>query len=343
MSFFGGTNNGGRFEMAGFSRGLGAELLARLQNERVWWPDVTAYSKLAIAIRHNYLNVYSNGQSIFRITTKFGDLVAETHYKYLVDEAKPEYRTFSNNKFDVEGLTYFSTYEGTETLDKLISNASLYAGREKEFVHQIIRRDENSNVIDLEVSFTTPQKAEAAPESEIEAEKEADKVGIDRIDMVALEENSKGSISIVFYEVKTFDDYRLRARGNAEVIGQLKDYEQAIAHKGDESIVRGYRQVCSDLFHLKRPVGKPGKINSLIERVATVAKDQNALEVDPNPRLIIVGYKDDQWDGDGWESHLRKLCTELGNDRIIGWGDDNNVQIGPEKLSARAGRRYRLT
>jgi hypothetical protein len=163
MSFFGGTNNGGRFEMAGFSRGLGAELLARLQNERVWWPDVTAYSKLAIAIRHNYLNVYSNGQSIFRITTKFGDLVAETHYKYLVDEAKPEYRTFSNNKFDVEGLTYFSTYEGTETLDKLISNASLYAGREKEFVHQIIRRDENSNVIDLERCHSQPRKRQRQP------------------------------------------------------------------------------------------------------------------------------------------------------------------------------------
>ena len=137
-------------------------------------------------------------------------------------------------------------------------------------------------------SFAARIKAEADPETEMEGEKEADKIGIDRIDMAALEENSNGSISIVFYEVKTFDDSRLRARGNAEVIGQLKDYEQAITHVGDESIVRAYRQVCSDLLNLKRPVGKPGKINSLIERVATIAKDRNDLQVDPNLRLISL-------------------------------------------------------
>jgi hypothetical protein len=337
MSFFGGTGNGGRSDMIEFGKGLGEELRNCLQREATWWADVKKHPDLAIAVRHKYFNVYSNGQSIFKVSMRSGDLWAETHYKYLLEKVTPEYRSFRNNKFCTDGLNYIKEYEGPKTLNQLISNANVYAGVEKKQVHKIISNNANNNVIDLEVSFTTHP---VGPEAEIAAEKEAEKVGIDRIDMVALEENSDGKISIVFYEVKTFDDARLRARGNAEVIGQLKDYELAIAHIGDESIVRGYRQVCSDLVHLQRPVGKPGKINSLIERVAG---NQNALEVDPNPRLIIVGYQDDQWDGRRWQEHLGKLCTGLGSDRIIGWGDANNVQIGPEKLSARAGRRYRLT
>jgi hypothetical protein len=318
---------------------LGEELRNRLQREP-WWADVKEHPRLAIAIRRGYLNVYSNGQSIFKVAMRNGDLSAETHYKYLLDEATPEYRSFRNNEFYTDGLNYIKEYEGRKTLGRLISNANVYAGDEKRKVHAIIRNDDNSNVVDLEISFTT-QLAEAEAEieaegAEIAAEKEAEKVGIDRIDMAALEENSEGRISIVFYEVKTFADSRLRAIENAEVIGQLKDYELAITPKErKDEIVRHYHALCSDLVHLNRPVGKPGKINSLIERAA---KDQNALLVDPKPRLIIVGFQDDQWHG-RWQEHLKKLCTALGkNDRIIGWGDANSVMIGPAKLSP-GGRR----
>ena len=316
--------------MADFTRGLGRELLDCLQKERSWWRDVTEHPKLAIAVRNEYLNVYSNGQSIFKVTVKSGGLVAETHYKYLLDEAKPEYRSFSNGKFVTDGLTYIEEYQSKKTLDRLIRNANVYAGDEKKFVHDIIGQDENSNVIDLEVMFTTPAEK---PEPDIEAEKKIEKVGIDRIDMVALEQRDK-SIWIVFYEIKTIDDSRLRARKNAEVLGQLSDYKRAIETRRDK-IVRAYAQVCSDLIQLNRPIGKPGKINALIQKVA---KDKNILKVECDPRLIIVGYRSAYWDSTEWQGHLKKLTDKVGIHRVIGWREGADVKIGPEKL--RGGMRY---
>jgi hypothetical protein len=79
-----------------FMRKLGKELRDCLQKAPSWWRDVRVHPDLAIAIRHKTLNVYSKGQSIFQVRSTAGTLVAETHYKYLLDEAKPEYRSFKN-------------------------------------------------------------------------------------------------------------------------------------------------------------------------------------------------------------------------------------------------------
>jgi hypothetical protein len=302
--------------MTKFRRELGDELLDCFQKAPSWWRHVTEHKSLAIAVRYKYLNVYSNGQSIFKVTQKSGSLVAETHYKYLLNEATPEYRSFRNNEFATDGLTYIEKYEGKKTLDRLISNANVYAGEEKKLVHDIISQKNNSNVIDLEVTFTTSEKSQEGPNAEIETEKKIEKAGIDRIDMVALEERDQ-SIWIVFYEVKTINDSRLRARENAEVIGQLSDYKRAIEARHDE-IVTAYRQVCSDLIRLNRQVGGPGQINALIERVAK--DDKKALKIDRDPRLIIVGYKGGYWNSPEWQGHLKKLTDKLGTDRVIGWG-----------------------
>ena len=58
-------------------------------------------------------------------------------------------------------------------------------------------------------------------DQEEKADEEAEKNRIDRIDMVALEEGADGSISIVFYEVKTVTDPRIRKRRNIQVLGTL--------------------------------------------------------------------------------------------------------------------------
>ena len=155
--------------------------------------------------------------------------------------------------------------------------------------------------------------------------------------MVALEENSADSISIVFYEVKTFNDPRLRAKRNAAVIGQLDDYEQATVDIGDEKIAKAYHQVRCDLVRLKRSVGGPAEISSLIEKVAN---DSNILKVNHKPRLIVVDYDIDQWNGAVWQEHLKKLTEVIGIDRVIGWGNAADVKIGPEQLKPGAGRRY---
>jgi hypothetical protein len=281
--------------------------------------NVINHPSLAIAIRHKYLNVYSNGQSIFRVRQRNGFLVAKTHFKYLPDRARPEYRSFVDGTFDTQGLGFIEKYEGESTLDLLVKNANVYAGAKKKDVHSIIKN--NGNVIDTEIAFTTLLERK----SEEQAEEETEKARVDRIDIVALEENPRRSVSIVFYEVKTFDDPRIRAEEKAEVLGKLDDYQHTIM-QAQSSIITAYRRVCRDLVHLQRPVGKPGKVAPVVEKACC---EDVILTVDPKPRLVIVGYDRDQWSGPTWQEHCKKLAAHLGNGRVLGWGEAAKVRLEP--------------
>jgi hypothetical protein len=301
-----------------FKRELGSDLRSLLK-EADWWQDVVKDERLAIAIRYKYLNVYSKGQSIFKITQRDGALLAETHYKYLVDRAKPEYRTFSHLSFDTDQLHFIREYKGKSTLDLLIRNAGVYAGHEKTHVHSILRN--NKNIIDVEVAFTTLLERNAEQQAQEHAEEEAEKSRVDRIDIVALEEKSVGSISIVFYEVKTFNDPRIRATENAEVIGTLEDYRDAIK-RAESNIRTAYAQVCRDLIFLQRPVG--GFDRTLDPLIEKAARDDIVLDVDPNPRLVIVDYSKPQWDASNWQTQLEKLKRHLW---VKGWKDGGSVRL----------------
>src|SRR5688572_856664 len=107
-----------------FARGLGRDLreLFAKQEDNSWWNDIVQHRDLAIAIRDQYLNVYSNGQSLFRIFRRNDDIAGETHYKYLVDKGNPEYRLFQGKRFNVDNMQFIRDY-GPNTLAKLVSNA----------------------------------------------------------------------------------------------------------------------------------------------------------------------------------------------------------------------------
>ena len=169
-----------------------------------------------------------------------------------------------------------------------------------------------------------PDRLSEERKTEEQVEREQEKNRVDRIDIVALEERSRGSIAIVFYEIKTFDDPRLRARveENPEVVSKLEDYEDLIAQAKKE-IVAGYRQVCEDLITIGRSVAKPGKINELIKEAA---KDTN-LEVDTKPRLVIVDYTDSQWTDLGWQHHLEKL--QAAGFPVKWWANPGKVSLLP--------------
>ena len=306
--------------------------LGRLADDEVF-PTESALERIFIErfkTTQGMALVVCSAQNIDRVKIKQrerdGALLAETHYKYLVDRAKREYRTFSFDTeqqrwcFDTNDEPHFiREYEGKATLSRLISNATPYAGDEKTQVHSILRK--NKNIIDVEVAFTTLLEREGDAETEEEAEEKEEKSRVDRIDMVALEEKSGGSISIVFYEVKTFDDPRIRARGNAEVLGTLEDYRDAI--KQAESHIRtAYAEVCRDLVFLQRPVGGfDTKLDPLIEMAA---RDDTVLSVDPNPRLVIVGYSTAQWDALNWQTQLEKLKRHFW---VEGWRDGGSVGL----------------
>jgi glyoxylase-like metal-dependent hydrolase (beta-lactamase superfamily II) len=99
------------------------------------------------------------------------------------------------------------------------------------------------------------------------------------------------------------------------------DYQEAI-EKAKDHIKTAYRQVCCDLKALQRPVGKPGTLDPLIEKAAT---DDVVVNVDPNPRLVIVGYDNPQWNDTRWKDQLKKL-TDSGC-RVISRGDGADVRL----------------
>jgi hypothetical protein len=131
-------------------------------------------------------------------------------------------------------------------------------------------------------------------------------------------------VRVVFYEVKQFADPRIRARETAEVVGTLKDYEDAITNAKDDIII-GYHQVCLDLQKIGRPVSKPGPIDELIEKAAG---DRKVLEVDLKPRLVIVGYTDPQWKHKQWQDQLRAMRSK--GVSVNGWGKAADVKLQPQ-------------
>lgn len=72
-----------------FRRGIRGDdfrkALETLAQQDGWWKDVLADPTLIIGIRDEYLNVYWQGQSIFKVSFKGGKVTASTHEKYLLN------------------------------------------------------------------------------------------------------------------------------------------------------------------------------------------------------------------------------------------------------------------
>jgi len=74
--------------MSNFKRSISPEFIGQLKKEedkRGWWKDVLADSKLIVALRGSYLNVYWRGQSLFKVREGSSGLTVSTHEKFLID------------------------------------------------------------------------------------------------------------------------------------------------------------------------------------------------------------------------------------------------------------------
>lgn len=153
---------------------------------------------LRIAIRNGYLNFYRLGQSVARVECVSDELVAYVHYKYVAVEPlrgmvkSPYLRLTGKGIFFRD--TRVAVYEGLSALHEWIADAEKkHAGVEKKIVDELVEK--NNHVIDLEMAlpaWTLP------------------KVAV-RMDLVAIE-NGK----VVFWEVKTVDDSRIRCKAKFE-------------------------------------------------------------------------------------------------------------------------------
>ena len=272
--------------MSKFERGISdkvfiATLTKEFATPTSLWHNIAHDKELFIAIRNKSLNVYHKGNSVCKLEYKSGNIVGETHYKFLLDPDLEEYVKSKNGIFTYSNLGG-RFIQSLADIGKIKKASNVYAGIEKSGVHTKVRK--TANVVDVEIAFSDIIKKK------------------DRIDYAVLEER-KGSIFLVFWEAKHFSNPEIRAKGVPKVLAQLSNYETAIAiHKTE--IINSYRIVCENLRDLGLIHGR-----NLVLNVANGAP----LDVDPKPRLFIFGYDSDQEIGKVWNIHKKTLKTALGD------------------------------
>ncbi len=298
-----------------FIRGLDQEFVEKL-NELYdqpdsWWRALVDDDKLFLAVRDNYVNIYYLGCSLLKLTwnpkTGDGDVVGETHYKYLL---KPSL-TGSNYIKIVDGQPESQQLEDMFTknladTDDLKKAAKRYAGSEKTGVHNIVLA--NPNIVDLEIAFAASSSDSAS-----------------LIDFAALKKTDRG-FEIVFFEAKDFSNGDLRASGGADpkVIGQIDKYSGLLRNNCDK-VTNSYRQVCRNLFDLRGLAKRHHKRHEILKGIAD---GSTPLTVNDAPRLVVFGFNEAQRVGNDWKRHLNKLKDKLGEDRVLLRGNSKGFTRG---------------
>ncbi len=260
-----------------------------------WAPSGTRGS-LRLAVRHDYVNFYHLGQSVSKV--KFptrAKPTATVHHKYVIRKA--EGQTYI--KIDAtEGLDgtgkRTQQWGGAKTLDSWIAKAASYANVEKGHIDSLL--NVSPNVIDLEIALPARHGEHSAP----------------RIDIAALEDASDSHPArVVFWEVKRINDPRLRSRSVPEVLGQLRRYKDYVA-SSPRLFKVAYRQTCAILSQFHDIACCLWDSPQPLDRVVSDVANGGSLEVDVEPRLLII---EDEHPKRNWEHHRDKLTNGLG-DRV---------------------------
>ena len=233
--------------------------------EESWWRKIADDNKnVFILIRKNELRVQANGGLLLLVKQdEKKNLKCKMHEEYLSLRSENDpYVTLKESSTDqikrVEGLKGF-----VEHYDKIKRRISIFTSEEKKVVQYLANKV--PNIVDIEIGF------------EGELKENAGKKSVPRIDIAAI--TDKGTL--VFYEVKLFDNSEIHSKETPKVVGQLKKYKGWLAENG-EDIITGYNEQLKIYKQLKgRYFEKRAK---RIEKIALY----------PNPRLIITSFDDAQ-------------------------------------------------
>lgn len=243
-----------------------------------WVPSGTPSGDdgLRAAVRDGELHFYRQGRRMARVCfdqerQKTVQARMQIHERYTGGDGD-SYRKFGDGE---------EPYPGRERLARWIATPSKAVGVEKVGVDKIVGA--NPLVVDLEVGIPGPPK------------------GAPRMDIVALE-GDQDRPRIVFWEVKTLDDKRLRAKGDveAEVIRQLRIYRDFVSDAGRKAqVVRAYTEACDTLRWLNDLAG--GR-KTLPEQVIRGSK---GVSLDTQPRVVC--FPGANRTPAGWETHKDKI------------------------------------
>lgn len=289
--------------MSDFSHGIKNEVfleaLRKLSAQESWWRDVLVDCSLVIALRDEYLNVYWQGQSIFKVAFQNGEVTASTHPKYLLNPDLSGQISLIGGSFDldrVQAKMLTRAYEGPRTLAKLKRAAELFSGGEKEGVHVIAAS--NPSVVDVEIALS----ANGVPGMG----------DIPRLDLAAFEP-AADHVELVFWEAKLFSNPGAKP-GLIEV--QIGKYQRAI-EAFREKLLESYLLVARNLVDI---CTMSGGVRQLSETVRAVADGKARLSVSKsNVGMIVYGYDADQRSPGSRGDILRKNLSA----KLYGLGIDD--------------------
>jgi hypothetical protein len=262
-----------------------------------WWKATLAHPEVRLAIRDGYLNAYVDGQSIFWIGWDSGSAqpYARVHYKYLLRPALIEdrgdgepnrlddYIRFDGKCFKINHLSnLFQDIFDRETINDLVNVAKRFAGAEKCAVDEIARRD--ASLIDLEIALPG-QNA--------------------RVDIATVHPKGEDEAQVTFYEVKRRANKEL---SSSSIFKQMDKYDrfflQTEGHTAED-----YARTARTLHSL---VGASGN-RKFDQAFLDVVSGKRSLSIDPQVRLLVTEYDDDQRIGEVFQTLMRRLVERLGN------------------------------
>ncbi|WP_234050718.1 MULTISPECIES: hypothetical protein [unclassified Xanthobacter] len=297
--------------MAEFWHGItdqGMEALAELAAQPGWWQDVLRDPSLVIGVRNQYLNVYWNGQSIFKVKIgKNGRISVSTHPKYILNpDLKAQISLDGATgafQFDPDVLLTRKYVPGV-SLEKLKRAAKRYAGKEKQGVQQIA--EANPNLIDVEIAFREKIDSSRVP----------------RIDFATFEDGGSG-IELAFWEAKRFGNSDLSDDESSGVIAQIRGYETFLNDQRGV-VVKSYQVVANNLARISTMSGGTRRLSPLIQRVA----DGEALHLTRpvDVHLVVFGYTAKQ-KKEMLDPLLERIGRHLGSNRCLARGDAAGLQL----------------
>jgi hypothetical protein len=189
--------------------------------------------------------------------------------------------------------------------------ASPYAGDEKKFVGEVIRK--NGNVFDVEIALSagTPLQNVGYPEP-------------GRIDFALLRYTGH-YIEIVMYEVKLFSNKQAirsseKDAKKPKALKQIDRYERLL-HTNAEALRDSYIEAAGDILSI---VGMRDQrklwANAILD-------SRDSFRINLQPVILIGGFDQDQKKGSVWKPHLNKLEAVLGKARVISRGDASSCGL----------------
>lgn len=254
-------------------------------------PSGSATPCLRIGIRNGYINLYTNGQSVAKLTVSRGgqSAKAEVHWKYatgvewrerkLPQEEKPagtaDYWSF--------GTASPSSPITPDDVSKWIETATTYRSSEKTFVERLVAA--NPGVIDLEMGLPAKPGEKTAP----------------RMDLVVVQDTGMRA-QIAFWEAKCNNNGELRAKAPFEeakspddkdlgphVISQVLKYQRWLG-KPDGSdaaqVAAAYQRAAEILLWLADTFDKAECEATRLWRLAA-----QGPEIVTAPGIVIADYE----------------------------------------------------